>query len=92
MRETSASRHYSRLDGFPEPAISPARPVSMNCRFQLLTDCSGTFACRSLRIRQLTACTASSMRTYSSGGNAVAWAMINSFKVETKVSTPTRKS
>jgi hypothetical protein len=30
--------------GFPEPAASPARPVSMSARFQFDTDCSDTLA------------------------------------------------
>ncbi|PZS25126.1 MAG: hypothetical protein DLM59_20765 [Pseudonocardiales bacterium] len=63
-----------------EPAASPARPVSMNWRFQLLTDCSDTFAYRAACTTVSSpAITASTMRTFSSIGNAVGRAMINSF-------------
>ncbi len=88
---TSASSCCSREDGLPEPAASPARPVSMNCRFQFETDCSDTFDCRAACATVSSpASTASTMRTFSSTGNAVGRAMINSFRVETKHSTSAR--
>src|SRR5665648_367465 len=73
---TSASNCCSRVDGPALPATSPARPASKNCRFQLPTDCSETFARRAASATDNSpAKIDSTTRTFSSTGNTGALVM-----------------